>query len=75
MHNVRSMKTSTFECKFVLRIGLIVKVTAGCLVLVGYIIIKITRCFGTKNNRNHSAGLFTSSVTLGMQRSFAFYGR
>jgi len=34
VHNVRSMKTSTFECKFVLRIGLIVKVTAGCSVLV-----------------------------------------
>jgi len=32
VHNVRSMKTSTFECKFVLRIGLIVKVTAGCSV-------------------------------------------
>ena len=34
VHNVRSMKTSTFEFKFVLRIGFIVKVTAGCSVLV-----------------------------------------
>jgi len=34
VHNVRSMKTSTFECKFVLRIGFIVKVTAGCSVVV-----------------------------------------
>jgi len=34
VHNVRNMKTSTFECKFVLRIGFIVKVTAGCSVLV-----------------------------------------
>ena len=32
--NVKSMTTSTFECKFVLRIGFIVKVTAECSVLV-----------------------------------------
>jgi len=73
VHNVRSMKTSTFECKFVLRIGFNLKVTAGCSVLVWYIIINITRCFGTKHNRNHLAGLLTSSVNLGIQRSFAFY--
>jgi len=34
VHNVRSMKTSTFEGKFVLGIGFIVKVTARCPVLV-----------------------------------------
>jgi len=34
VHNVRSMKTSTFGCKFVLGIGFIVKVTARCSVLV-----------------------------------------
>jgi len=34
MHNVRSMTTSTFEYKFVLRIGFIVRVTVGCSVLV-----------------------------------------
>jgi len=34
LHNVTSMKTSTFEFKFVLCIGFIVKVTAGCSVLV-----------------------------------------
>jgi len=28
-----------------------------------------------KNNRNHLVGLLTSSATLGMQRSFAFYAR
>jgi len=74
VHNVRSMKTSTIECKFVLRIGFIVKVSAGCSVLVWYIIINITRCFGTKK-RNHLAGLLASSVTLGIQRRFAFYAR
>jgi len=75
VHNVRSMKTSAFECKIVLRIRFIVNVTAGCEVLVWYIIINITRCFGTKNNRNHLAGLLTSSVTLGIQKSFALYAR
>jgi len=75
VHKVRSMTTSTFEYKFVLRIWFIVKVTAGCSVLVWYIIINMTRCFGTKNSRNHLAGLLTSSITLGIQRSFAFYAR
>jgi len=34
----------------------------------------MTRCFGTKTNRNHLVGLLTSSATLGIQ-SFAFYAR
>jgi len=32
----------------------------------------MTRCFGTTNNRNHLAGLLTTSATLAIQ-SFAFY--
>jgi len=47
---LKAWKVLTFESKFVLRIGFIVKVTAGCSVLVWYIIINITRSFGTKNN-------------------------
>ena len=69
VHNVRSMKTSTFECKFVLRIGVIVKATAGCSVLVLFIIINITRCFGTTNNRNNLAGLLTRNATLGYREA------
>jgi len=37
--------------------------------------INMTRYFGTKNNRNHLVGFLTCSVTLGIQRSFAFYAR
>jgi len=42
VHNVKSMTTSTIECKFVLRIGFIVKVTARCAVLVWYAVINMT---------------------------------
>jgi len=73
VHNVESMTTSTFECKFVLRNGFIVK--ARCSVLVWYIVINMTRCFGTKYRRNHLVGLLTSSATHGIQRFFAFYAR
>jgi len=31
--------------------------------------------FPYKNDRNHLLGLLTSSTTLGIQRSFAFYAR
>jgi len=36
----------------------------------------MTRCFGTKmNDRHHLVGLLTSSATLGIQWSIAFYAR
>jgi len=35
----------------------------------------MTRCFGIKNDQHHLVGLHTSSVTLGIQRSFALYAR
>jgi len=51
------------------------RLDARCPVLVWYTITDMARCFGTKNNRHHLVGLLTSSATLGIERSFAFYAR
>jgi len=54
-YNVKSMATSTFECKFVLRIGFNVKAyfSMSSVGLIHY----TTRSFGTKNYRNHQVCL------------------
>jgi len=69
------MTTSTFECKFVLRIGFIVKAycSMSSVGLVHY--NEHDEIFRYKNNSNYLVGLFTSSVTLEIQRSFAFCAR
>ena len=71
VHNVKSVTSSTFECKFVLRIGFIVKAFCSMSRVSLMHIINMTRCFGTKNNRNHLVGLPASSATMGVGRIFS----
>jgi len=73
VHSVKSMTTSKFECKFVLRIRFIANAYCS-MSSVGLIHYNWhDEMFRYKSNRHHLVGLLTSSATLGIQRSFAFY--
>ena len=76
VQNVKSVTTSTFESKFVPRIGFIVKAWCSMSSVGSIHYNKYDEMFRYKNDRHHFVGLFTSSATLGIQiRSFAFYAR
>ena len=75
MQNVKSVTTSTFKSKFVLRIGFTVKTWCSMsnVSLINY--NKHDEMFRYENDRHNLVGLLTSSETLGIQRSSAFYAR